>query len=438
MQREKKQRIGISMSAALMILSVVLCVVFIILFLQQPKGDTKNVFQAGIIICVSAFLLAFSYMISVIYKKRAAENKRTREGIFSTRNITRMAIMTALSYVLYMLAKFNLPFFPFFLDMQISDVPAILCGFMMGPVQGCLVIFFKVLLKLPFSSTVMVGELADFLIGIAFVLPSSLYYRYNRTKKGALIGLLIGLILSTVMAVFLNWGILVPWYVQLYYKGDITGLINACKGLYPSMNESNFYFWYLLCAVLPFNILRGGVSAIVTFLLYKSLGKMFNKMVPRRQNYLHPKENSSIIDTGMRKFVSHSENETIKFARKLASQAKGGEVFLLSGDLGAGKTVFAKGVALALGITSPIKSPTFTLCCEYQGSQLHLWHFDAYRLVSGREGEAAGLNEHFGDSRGVCVIEWPEQIESILPPKAIRISIKTIDERTKEITVYDE
>lgn len=140
----------------------------------------------------------------------------------------------------------------------------------------------------------------------------------------------------------------------------------------------------------------------------------------------------------MKKFISHSEDETIEFARSLSSGFSGGESVLLSGNLGAGKTVFAKGVARGLGITAPIKSPTFTLCCEYRGEKLTLWHFDAYRLASGREGEAAGLNEHFGDKRGVCVIEWPEQIESILPVKAVRISIKTIDETTKEITVHDE
>ena len=137
-------------------------------------------------------------------------------------------------------------------------------------------------------------------------------------------------------------------------------------------------------------------------------------------------------------YISHSEAGTIAYARELASKFIGGETILLSGDLGAGKTVFAKGVALALGITSPIKSPTFTLCCEYKGDKLMLWHFDAYRLSSGREGEAAGLNEHFGKSTGVCVIEWPEQIKSILPRRAIRINIKTIDENTKEIVLNDE
>lgn len=140
----------------------------------------------------------------------------------------------------------------------------------------------------------------------------------------------------------------------------------------------------------------------------------------------------------MKKFVSHSENETINFATTLAAGFTGGECVLLSGDLGAGKTVFAKGIARGLGISDHIKSPTFTLCCEYQGEKLMLWHFDAYRLSSGREGEAAGLNEHFGDRRGVCVIEWPEQIKSILPDKAIRISITTTGDTTKEILIHDE
>ena len=140
----------------------------------------------------------------------------------------------------------------------------------------------------------------------------------------------------------------------------------------------------------------------------------------------------------MAKFISHSEKETIEYARALAADFRGGETVLLSGDLGAGKTVFAKGVALALGITSPIKSPTFTICCEYKGEKLLLRHFDAYRLASGREGEAAGINEYFGRTDGVCVIEWPEQIGSILPRRAIKIKITTVDENTKEIIRSDE
>lgn len=140
----------------------------------------------------------------------------------------------------------------------------------------------------------------------------------------------------------------------------------------------------------------------------------------------------------MKVYVSKSVDETLKLGQEFGKQCSGGEVFLLSGDLGAGKTVFAKGFALGLGVSEHVKSPTFTILCEYQGSELMLWHFDAYRLSSGAEGENAGLDEYFGKKNGVCVIEWPEQIESILPRKAVKIKIKTIDENTKEITIYDK
>ncbi len=137
-------------------------------------------------------------------------------------------------------------------------------------------------------------------------------------------------------------------------------------------------------------------------------------------------------------YVSHNERETLEIGKTTGESLVGGEIITLSGDLGAGKTVFAKGIALGLGINDTIVSPTFTLMNEYRG-RLSLYHYDAYRLKGSDEAEAAGLTEYFGDSRGVCVIEWWWNIADALSSyKKIFIKIEQIDEETRTIEIVDK
>ena len=102
--------------------------------------------------------------------------------------------------------------------------------------------------------------------------------------------------------------------------------------------------------------------------------------------------------------IAKTREETIDAARRFAEQLEGGDVVLLTGELGAGKTTFTKGIALALGVKEPITSPTFTIIKEYNGEKLALYHMDMYRL-SGDITEL-GLEEYLGKKQGVCVIEW--------------------------------
>ena len=103
-------------------------------------------------------------------------------------------------------------------------------------------------------------------------------------------------------------------------------------------------------------------------------------------------------------YFTHSREETIAVAQKFAAKLQGGDVVLLSGELGAGKTTFTKGIALALGIAEAVTSPTFTIIKEYEGKSLNLYHMDMYRL-SGDLSEL-GLEDYLGNEKGVCVIEW--------------------------------
>ena len=123
------------------------------------------------------------------------------------------------------------------------------------------------------------------------------------------------------------------------------------------------------------------------------------------------------------KYESFSSEATVEIASNLAKKAKAGDIFCLNGDLGAGKTQFAKGFAQGLGIKEDITSPTFTIVHEYSGGRLHLYHFDVYRINSFDEMFDIGFDEMlFGD--GICVIEWAEKIKDIIPQEAVFISIE--------------
>ena len=125
----------------------------------------------------------------------------------------------------------------------------------------------------------------------------------------------------------------------------------------------------------------------------------------------------------MKTFESSSRDDTFEYARKLAENAKHGDIFCLSGDLGVGKTVFAQGFGTGLGVTEAMSSPTFTIVQEYTEGRIPLYHFDVYRVGDVDEMEETGFYEYAGGD-GVALIEWAELIEEIIPKDAIWITIE--------------
>ena len=114
--------------------------------------------------------------------------------------------------------------------------------------------------------------------------------------------------------------------------------------------------------------------------------------------------------------------ETFEVGKKIGENAKPGQIYTLTGDLGVGKTVFTQGVAAGLGITEPICSPTFTIIQEYESGRLPLYHFDVYRIGDPEEMYEIGYEEYFF-GEGVCLIEWSKLIEELIPEEAINIEI---------------
>ena len=119
---------------------------------------------------------------------------------------------------------------------------------------------------------------------------------------------------------------------------------------------------------------------------------------------------------------SYSEDDTYRFAADLAGNAKKGDVYALIGDLGAGKTAFAKGFAAGLGIKEPVVSPTFTILQEYTGGRLPLYHFDVYRIGDVSEMEETGYEDCFY-GEGVTLMEWADLVEPILPKNTVKVTI---------------
>lgn len=191
--------------------------------------------------------------------------------------LAKLAILSAISYILYMFVKFPLPMlFPSFLDMQISDLPALIGGFAMGPWYGCLIIVVKCVLKMPFTGTACVGELGDIVMGIAFVLPASYIYKFKKTKKGAIISLATGVLSSTAAAMLINRFVLIPFYIEAMFDGSWEPLLGMVSTIYPNVTVANFYNFYIFLGVLPFNLLRCLVCAAVTFFTYKSTSKLLH------------------------------------------------------------------------------------------------------------------------------------------------------------------
>ncbi len=129
------------------------------------------------------------------------------------------------------------------------------------------------------------------------------------------------------------------------------------------------------------------------------------------------------------------EEDTLSLGTKIAQNLKSGCFFALFGELGAGKTVFVKGLAKGLNIKTRVTSPTFTIMCQYSGTR-ELYHFDLYRVTE-EECYDMGFDDFFFDKNAVCAVEWSEHL-NYLPPKTITIELKKTSDNSRRAIIYDE
>ena len=199
--------------------------------------------------------------------------KQTKNLRGYTRSMAVVAIMSALSIVLMML-EFSVPVVPSFLKLDVSDFPALLTSFAIGPWAGVAVCLLKNLLHLFFTSTAGVGELANFIISAAFVFPAGVIYSRVRTKTGAVVGAFAGALVSALVCVPVNYFITYPFYAKVMIPMEIIiGMYQAILPFVDGLLEA------LLIFNLPFTFAKGAICILLTFLVYKPLSPILKGKV---------------------------------------------------------------------------------------------------------------------------------------------------------------
>ena len=187
--------------------------------------------------------------------------------------IVQVSLLSALAIILYNFPKFKLPFFPGMLSVQFSMLPTIIGSFALGPFGGVLIVVIKFLFKLLTTSTAGVGEIVDLIIGLCVVLVTSLIYMFKNDKKGAIIALICGVVAWVGSAVIVNLVYALPAY-------SLIGVDKIIKMLQiiPGVTEENYISKYILFGCIPFNLMLSIVVSIVTYLVYKKISWLFEKM----------------------------------------------------------------------------------------------------------------------------------------------------------------
>lgn len=193
-----------------------------------------------------------------------AAGKKKEGKAVNVRYLTVTAMLSAVAYIL-MFLDFSVPFMPSFIKMDLSELPALIGGFAFGPVCGVLICLIKNLLHLFITSTGGVGELSNFILGVSFVLPAALIYRYKKSKKMALLGSLAGAVIMGLFSIVSNYFLVYPVYYNFMDKELI---LAAYQAIIPSVKS------ILQCLIwfnMPFTIVKGLFSVIITFLIYKPI-----------------------------------------------------------------------------------------------------------------------------------------------------------------------
>ncbi len=204
----------------------------------------------------------------------ASSGKTGSVSRFSAKYIAFVGVFGAIAGAL-MFLEFPLPFAPTFYKLDFSEVPVLIGSFSLGPVAGILIELVKILVHLLIkgTSTAGVGELANFIIGCSFVVPAGLIYKARKTRKNAIIGMAAGTVFMTVVGCFVNAFMLLPTYAAAFHM-PIDALIGMGTAVNPGINS---LLTFALLAVAPFNLLKGAVVSVITFLLYKRVSGLIHR-----------------------------------------------------------------------------------------------------------------------------------------------------------------
>lgn len=187
------------------------------------------------------------------------------------KSLTIIAMLAAISTVL-MFLSFSIPLFPTFLKLDFSEVPALIAAFSLGPFAGVSVVFIKNLINLLFTSSGGIGEFANFLIGSFFVFSAGLVYQKFKTRKGAILSMTVGTIIMSIVGTVANYYILMPLYTLIM---PIDSIVNMFKSINP---YADTMLKIMFMTIVPFNLLKGFIVSLITFLIYKKLSPIIKRI----------------------------------------------------------------------------------------------------------------------------------------------------------------
>ena len=198
-----------------------------------------------------------------------SETTKSNKKIFTTRNIVSCAMLSACAIILTYL-EFPTFIAPSFYRFNVSDLPALIGGFAMGPVAGVIIELIKSLVMLsvnPANPTMGIGELSNFVLGCIYVVPAALIYRSKKTKGRAVISLVVGGLLMSILATFLNAFVMIPLYATAFNM-PVDTIIQMGTAIFPFVDSM---FDFCLVCVLPFNLIKAFVVSVITVFIYKPL-----------------------------------------------------------------------------------------------------------------------------------------------------------------------
>lgn len=227
------------------------------------------------VVAIAAALTAIAYGVEKYLKRRNGDTER----VLSTRKLAMIGVFSAIAVVFHI---FDFPVFfaPEFYKLDFSEIPALIGAFAFGPVAGVMIEFCKIVLKLFIkgTSTAFVGDLANFVIGCSFILPSSVLYAFQKSKKTAIASCVTGTLCMTVFGSAFNAVYLLPAFSKLYGMPleTIVGMGTAINGNITSVVT------LVVFAVVPMNLLKGGAVSLVTMLIYKPLSPILKAGIARK------------------------------------------------------------------------------------------------------------------------------------------------------------
>lgn len=217
------------------------------------------------------------FVLAVLAERSFRKANPSLSPVNNTKKITVIGVFSALAAVL-MYLEFPVFFAPAFYQIDFSEVPVLICGFILGPVAAATSEAVKILIKLIIhpTTTAFIGEFANFVVGCAFVIPASIIYQKKKTRKNAIVSMASGTIISTFTGMFTNAFILLPAFAVYFGGMPVDALISEGSKINPAIGSM---FTFIILAVTPLNILKFTVVSLIVFLIYKKISLLLKMKI---------------------------------------------------------------------------------------------------------------------------------------------------------------